>query len=110
MKNSIYLDNAATTALSPGALQAMTECLRDCFGNPSSVHGTGREAARMLDRARRSVAQNLGCEPREVIFTSGGSESDNLALKGAAFAHAARGKHLITSAVEHHAVDRQSVG
>lgn len=104
MKNSIYLDNAATTALSPGALQAMTECLRDCFGNPSSVHGTGREAARMLDRARRSVAQNLGCEPREVIFTSGGSESDNLALKGAAFAHAARGKHLITSAVEHHAV------
>ena len=106
VRNGIYLDNAATTALSAEVLDAMTECLREQAGNPSSVHGTGREAGRALDRARRKTANLLRCETREVVFTSGGSESDNLAIKGTAFAMRDRGRHLITSAIEHHAVLR----
>ena len=104
MKDSIYLDNAATTSLSPEVYREMAACMETCYGNPSSIHGTGREAYRLLDRARKQVAAALNAQPQEIYFTSGGSESDNWAVKGAAFALRKRGRHLITSAVEHHAV------
>ena len=104
MRNRIYLDNAATTTLSPEVLQEMEICLRECYGNPSGVYGTGREAHRLLDQARKRTAAALGAKPQEIYFTSGGSESDNWAIKGGALARRNRGKHLITSAIEHHAV------
>lgn len=104
MRNRIYLDNAATTTLSPEVLQEMETCLRECYGNPSGVYGTGREAHRLLDQARKRTAAALGAKPQEIYFTSGGSESDNWAIKGGALARRNRGKHLITSAIEHHAV------
>jgi len=103
---SIYLDYAATTPLDPRALEAMLPFLREEFGNPSSVHGYGRRAEKAVEGARRSVAEVLGCAPDEIIFTSGGSESNNLALRGAAFAaREQRGaNHLITAPTEHEAV------
>jgi len=104
MRNRIYLDKAATTTLSPEVLQEMETCLRECYGNPSGVYGTGREAHRLLDQARKRTAAALGAKPQEIYFTSGGSESDNWAIKGGALARRNRGKHLITSAIEHHAV------
>lgn len=100
----IYLDHAATTPVHPQVLEAMLPYFSEQFGNPSSIYGLGRQALQALDDARRTVAHVLGCNDREVIFTSGGSESDNLAIRGAAFAHRDRGDHIITSAVEHHAV------
>ena len=102
--NRIYLDHAATTALSPEALREMMPYLTECYGNPSSVHGPGREARRALDQARRRLAAVLGAEPREILFTSGGSESDNWAIKGIALSRREAGRHVITSAIEHHAV------
>ena len=104
MMNRIYLDHAATTAVSPEVLREMLPCMTECFGNAASIHGTGREAHRALDRARKQVAAVLGAQPQEIYFTSGGSESDNWAVKGVAWAARGRGKHVITSAVEHHAV------
>ena len=104
MMNRIYLDNASTTALSPEVFREMESALKECYGNPSSIHGTGREAHRILDRARKRVAAALGAAPQEIYFTSGGSESDNWAIKGAAFSRAGKGRHLITGAIEHHAV------
>ena len=104
MMNRIYLDHAATTAVSPEVLREMLPYMTECFGNAASIHGTGREAHRALDRARKQVAAVLGAQPQEVYFTSGGSESDNWAVKGVAWAARGRGKHVITSAVEHHAV------
>ncbi len=101
---SIYLDHAATTPLRREALDAMLPLLTEDYGNPSSVHGPGRRARAALDEAREQVARALGAEPREVVFTSGGTESINLALKGIAWAGKAKGNRLITSAVEHHAV------
>jgi cysteine desulfurase len=101
---AIYLDHAATTPLRPEALAAMLPLLSDNFGNPSSVHEHGRRARAALDEARARVAQGLGAEPREIIFTASGTEAINLALKGAAWAGKARGHRLITTAVEHHAV------
>ena len=98
------MDNAATTAVSPAVLEKMLPYFTDCFGNASSIHGTGRDARRALEDARRKVAAALNCKPQEVYFTSGGSESDNWAIKGAAFAHRKKGNHIITSAIEHHAV------
>ena len=77
MKDSIYLDNAATTSLSPEVYREMAACMETCYGNPSSIHGTGREAYRLLDRARKQVAAALNAQPQEIYFTSGGSESDN---------------------------------
>ncbi|HEY5519663.1 MAG TPA: cysteine desulfurase family protein [Candidatus Limnocylindrales bacterium] len=100
----IYLDHAATTPLRREALDAMLPLLSDDFGNPSSVHGYGRRARAALDEARDIVARHLGAEPREIVFTAGGTEAINLALKGAAWAGKARGNRLVTSAVEHHAV------
>ncbi|HFI0125978.1 TPA: cysteine desulfurase family protein [Streptococcus suis] len=100
----IYLDNAATTALSPTALQRMMEVAQDTFGNPSSIHQAGRKANQILRQARQDIAQVLDVHPDHIIFTAGGSEADNLAIQGYALAHQAKGKHLITTAIEHHAV------
>ena len=100
----IYLDHAATTPLDPRVLDAMRPVLESAWGNPSSIYAEGREARRVLDAARRDVAEVLGARPNDIVFTSGGSESDNAAIRGAAFASVGRGKHVITSAIEHHAV------
>ena len=101
---SVYLDHAATTPLRAEALAAMLPLLTDNFGNPSSVHSHGRRARAALDEARERLAYGLGAEPREMVFTSSGTEAINLALKGSAWAGKARGHRLITTAVEHHAV------
>jgi len=100
----IYLDYNATTPLCPPALEAMRPFLERHYGNPSSVHAAGREARAGVDDARDSLAAMLGVKPHELIFTSGGTESNNLAILGLARAHAARGRHLITASTEHHAV------
>lgn len=102
--NRIYMDNAATTAVSPAVLEKMLPYFTDFYGNASSIHSTGRDARRALEEARRKVAEVLNCKPNEVYFTSGGSESDNWAIKGTAFAQRKKGNHIITSAIEHHAV------
>jgi cysteine desulfurase len=102
---TIYLDHAATTPVAPEVLAAMLPYFTERYGNASSVHHKGREAADALDQARETVAGVLGCKPREVIFTGCGTESDNLALRGVAFAQAEQGKrHLITTSIEHHAI------
>ena len=101
---AIYLDHAATTPLRPEALEAMLPYLSEHFGNPSSAHGFGRKARAGLDEAHERVAKRLNAEPREIIFTSGGTEANNLAIKGAAWAGKARGHRIVTSPVEHHAV------
>lgn len=100
----IYLDNAATTAVSQPVMEAMLPYYMQVYGNPSSIHSTGRDAKKAVERARRQVAAALGCGAQEVYFTAGGSESDNWAIKGAAFAHQDKGKHIITTQIEHHAV------
>ena len=100
----IYMDNAATTAVSPEVLQAMLPYFTDIYGNPSSIHSTGRDARRAVDAARKQVAAAIGAQPTEIYFTAGGSESDNWAIKGMAFAKRAKGNHIITSQIEHHAV------
>ena len=101
----VYADNAATTKISSHALQAMMPCFEKFYGNPSSLHTVGQEAKEVLDDARARVAKCLGCEPREIFFTSGGSEADNQAIRSAAFYGAKKGKkHIISTAFEHHAV------
>ena len=101
----IYLDNAATTRVSDAALNAMLPYLRQQYGNPSSLYAFGQEAKEALERARETVAGVLNCEPREIIFTSGGSEADNQAIRSAADIGARAGKrHIISTAFEHHAV------
>ena len=101
----VYADNAATTKISAHALQAMMPCFEKFYGNPSSLHTVGQEAKEVLEDARARVAKCLGCEPREVYFTSGGSEADNQAIRSAAFYGARKGKkHIISTAFEHHAV------
>ena len=100
----IYLDHAATTPPRREVLDAMGRVLEEAWGNPSSTHAFGRRARAALDEARESVAHDLGADPREVVFTSGGTEAINLAIKGAAWAGKQRGHHLVTSAVEHEAV------
>ena len=101
----IYLDNAATTRVSDAALDAMLPYFRQQYGNPSSLYAFGQEAKEALERARETVAGVLNCEPREIIFTSGGSEADNQAIRSAADIGARAGKrHIISTAFEHHAV------
>ncbi len=102
----IYLDHAATTRPAPEVVDAMLPYLRDHYGNPSSLYSFGRESRREVEHARELAAAFLGCRPQEILFTSGGSESDNLALRGAMWALRERGDHLITTGVEHHAVLR----
>lgn len=98
----IYMDNAATTSVRPEVLEAMMPYFTQYYGNASSIHSFGRNARRALENARKQVAAALGCEPREVYFTAGGSESDNWAIRCAVGAK--QGKHIITSSIEHHAV------
>ncbi len=101
----VYADNAATTAMSQTAIDAMVPYFNNIFGNPSSLHSVGQRAKEALDAARKTVADCLGCEPREIIFTSGGSEADNQAILSAARVGARKGKkHIISTAFEHHAV------
>ncbi|MCS7207334.1 MAG: cysteine desulfurase NifS [Dehalococcoidia bacterium] len=100
----IYLDHAATTPVRPEVLEAMLPYFTQRFGNPSSIHSLGQEARKALEDARERVAQVLGCRPTEVVFTSGGTESDNAAIKGVALALRQTGDTIVTSAVEHHAV------
>jgi cysteine desulfurase len=100
----IYLDHAATTPLDPRVLETMLPYLASTWGNPSSIYYEGREARKALEAARRDVAAVLGSRPNDIVFTSGGSESDNTAIRGAAYASVRRGRHIITSAIEHHAV------
>jgi cysteine desulfurase NifS len=100
----IYLDNNATTRTAEEVEKAMTAYLESDYGNPSSIHDLGRAAKEAMEKARRQVARLINARPRRVIFTSGGSESDNLALKGVAFVLGYKGKHIITTAVEHPAV------
>ncbi len=101
---AIYLDHAATSPLRPEVLEAMLPYLTEHTGNPSSLHAAGRRARQGVDEARETIAALIGARPREVVFTSGGTEADNLALKGVAWAASGRGKHIVTSAVEHKAV------
>ena len=100
----IYMDNAATTATRPEVLDAMLPYFSQTYGNPSSIHRAGRESRRAIENARKQVAAALHCEPREVYFTAGGSESDNWAIRCAAKALEKKGRHIITSVIEHHAV------
>jgi cysteine desulfurase len=101
---SVYFDYNATTPLAPEVREAMLPFWGEIFGNPSSLHHVGRKARSLLDEARERVAQVWTCKPSEVVFTSGGTESNNLAIFGAARLLKAKGRHLVTSAVEHHAV------
>jgi len=102
----VYLDHASTTAVDPRVVEAMLPYWTEHYGNASSIHSVGREARKAMEESRRQVAGVLGCQPKELAFTSCGSESDNLALRGVALARRAqkKGNHIITSAVEHHAV------
>ena len=100
----VYLDHAATTPLDPEVAELMARVLREVSGNPSSIYAEGRAARAVVDRARDEVAAAIGAEPREIVFTSGGTEADNLALRGALKATRAERDHLVTTAIEHHAV------
>lgn len=100
----IYFDHAATTKVDPEVLDAMLPYLREYFGNPSSVYQLAGESKAALDKARAQVAALINADPREIIFTGGGSEADNIAIKGYAWANQSKGKHIITCAIEHHAV------
>lgn len=100
----IYVDHAATAPTYPAVINRMVEVMTHEFGNPSSIHSYGREARRLLDEARTMMANSIHADEKEIIFTSGGTEADNLALFGIAKANAAKGRHIITTAIEHHAV------
>ncbi len=100
----IYLDHNSTTPLHPEVLEAMLPYYKEAFGNPSTIYSFGQETRKATDEAREKVANLIGASPEEIIFTSGGTEADNLALKGVAAALEKKGKHIITSSIEHHAV------
>ncbi len=101
----VYADNAATTKMSAAAIRAMTDSFDTLYGNPSSLHSVGQAAAEALAEARETMAKGLGCQPNEIIFTSGGSEADNQAIRSAAVAGARKNKrHIVSTAFEHHAV------
>jgi cysteine desulfurase len=100
----IYLDNAATTRPDPAVLKVMAECAERCYGNAASWHRPGVEAAKAVERARQTLAEALGGEPDAVVFTSGGTEANNLAIEGAVRARRGKGAHLVTTAVEHPSV------
>lgn len=103
---TVYADNAGTTEMSKTALKAMMPFLEENFGNPSGAYSIGRTARRALEEARATVALAIGAEPNEIFFTGGGTEADNWAIRGIAEARASRGKHIISSSIEHHAVIR----
>lgn len=104
LSRKVYLDHAATTPVRPEVAEVVTRYMIEEFGNASSIHSFGRAARKGLEEAREQVASLIGADAREIIFTSGGTESDNMALKGVAEAQRQRGKHIITSRIEHHAV------
>ncbi len=99
----MYLDNSATTPVAPEVVEAMTPYLQQGYGNASSLHSLGREARKAIEESRAEIAQTLGVTPTEIVFTSGATEANNLAIKGLAFAHPNK-RHLIASKIEHHAV------
>ena len=101
---AIYLDYAATTPVDAEVIEAMLPYFRETFGNPSSIHSFGQQARSAVEDAREKVASFLGAKPAEIVFTSGGTESNNFAIKGIAWANRKKGNHIITSAIEHHAV------
>lgn len=103
---TIYLDHAATTPADPRVVERMLPYFTEQFGNPSSIYGLGRRSLEALDEAHETVAGALGCRPTEIVFTGAGSEADNLAIKGVAYSKRRRGNHIVTSAIEHHAVLR----
>ncbi|WP_377888361.1 cysteine desulfurase family protein [Alkalihalobacillus sp. R86527] len=100
---AIYMDHAATSPVHPEVIEVMTASLQDHFGNPSSIHQFGRKTRHALDEARSSIAKSINAHPNEIVFTSGGTEADNLAIIGTAKAHSNKGNHIITTAIEHHA-------
>jgi cysteine desulfurase len=100
----IYLDHAATSPMHPDVVETMVPFMTEIFGNPSSIHFFGRQSRHAIDVARETVAKSIGAKENEIIFTSGGTEADNLALVGVAMANRQKGKHIITTAIEHHAV------
>lgn len=102
--HQVYLDHAATTPTDPAVVEAMLPYFTERFGNPSSIYRWGQEGREAVENARETVARILGAQPPEIIFTGGGSEADNLAIKGVALASRSKGNHIITSAIEHHAV------
>lgn len=101
---TIYLDHAATSPVSKEVIQEMTRAMEVVYGNASSIHAAGREARKYLDEARKVLAEKLNAKPTDIILTSGGTEADNMAIFGTAYARAKEGKHIITTQVEHHAV------
>lgn len=104
MKNTIYLDHAATSPVAPEVIGVMAHAMAEESGNASSIHTVGRSARKALDDARASLAAKVNAKPSEIIFTSGGTEADNMAIFGTAYARQKEGKHIITTAIEHHAV------
>jgi len=100
----IYMDHNATTPVHPEVLNAILPYYKEFYGNASSVHAFGREARVAMEEAREKIAEFIGAQPREIVFTSGGTEADNFAIEGAAFENAKKGTHIITCAIEHHAV------
>lgn len=104
MMERIYLDHAATTPMHPRVIEKMIEVMNASFGNPSSIHSYGREARHQIDLARETLARSIGAKENEIIFTSGGTEADNMALFGAAESYKHKGKHIISTLIEHHAV------
>lgn len=104
MDTKIYFDNAATTPVRPEVLDTILPYFRDYYGNASSIYGIAKESKRALEKARGQVAAVIGAEPEEIYFTAGGSESDNMALRGIAEAYAKKGNHIITTKIEHHAI------
>ena len=99
-----YLDHAATTPVHPEVVDAMLPYLMECFGNPSSIYSSGQEASEAVEEYRGKIAQLIGASSEEIVFTSGGTEADNHAIKGVAYAHEPKGNHIITSSIEHDAV------
>jgi cysteine desulfurase len=103
-KKRIYLDHAATTPTDPEVVEAMLPYLSDAFGNPSSIHSFGQEAKAAVEEARDKIAALIGARGEEMVFTGGGTEADNFAIKGIAYANEGKGNHIITTSIEHHAV------
>ena len=104
MNQTIYLDNAATTKTAPEVVEAMLPYFTEIYGNPSSVYTFSNKAKEAVLEARTTIAETLGAKPEEIYFTAGGTESDNWALKATADAYQNKGKHIITSKIEHHAI------